>query len=118
MCAHDSDPKNNDKERINAASSGRNFTGQWPKTPARLIGIGLIRAYQLTLSSIIGSGCRHQPTCSEFGYEAIARHGLLPGVWLTLFRVAKCNPFGTSGYDPVPKKMIWSIGNRKKTDES
>lgn len=93
---------------------GRNYGGSWPKTPGRLIGIGLIRIYQLTLSSIIGSSCRHQPTCSEFGYEAIARHGLLGGSWLTLFRVGKCNPFGTSGYDPVPKIMAW--GRNSKVD--
>jgi len=92
---------------------GRNYAGPWPKTPTRLFGIGLIRLYQLTFSSIIGSSCRHQPTCSEYGYEAIARHGLVPGVWLTFFRVAKCNPFGTSGFDPVPEKMVWSLKKRK-----
>jgi len=97
--------------------AGRNYAGIWPKTPGRLIGIGLIRFYQLTLSSLIGSSCRHQPTCSEYGFEAIARHGLLGGFWLTLFRVAKCNPFGTSGYDPVPHKMVWGrvapVGDEK-----
>ncbi|MBL4726201.1 MAG: membrane protein insertion efficiency factor YidD [Rhizobiaceae bacterium] len=81
----------------------RNWQGKWPKTPGRLFGLGLIRFYQLTLSSYIGNSCRHQPTCSEYGYEAIARHGFFRGGRLTLWRVAKCNPFGTSGYDPVPK---------------
>ena len=81
----------------------RNWQGPWKKTPGRLFGVGLIRFYQLTLSGFIGHSCRHQPTCSEYGYEAIARHGLLRGGWLTARRVAKCNPFGTSGYDPVPK---------------
>jgi putative membrane protein insertion efficiency factor len=85
----------------------RNYSQKWPKTPGRLLGTGLIRLYQLTLSSIVGSSCRHQPSCSEYGYEAIARHGLLAGSWLTFFRVAKCNPWGTSGYDPVPNKMRW-----------
>ena len=100
----------------NAASkqSGRNFSGNWRKTPGRLIGIGLIRLYQLTLSGFIGNACRHQPTCSEYGYEAIARHGLLGGSWLTLFRVAKCNPLGTSGYDPVPQEMRWASVFKKK----
>lgn len=81
----------------------RNWQGKWPKTPGRLLGTGLIRLYQLTLSGFIGNSCRHQPTCSEYGYEAIARHGFWRGSRLTLWRVAKCNPFGTSGYDPVPK---------------
>ncbi len=86
---------------------GRNWQGEWPKTPGRLLGVGLIRLYQLTLSPLIGHSCRHLPTCSEYGYEAIARHGLLPGTWLTFWRVLKCNPLGTSGIDRVPEKMRW-----------
>ena len=81
----------------------RNWPGPWKKTPGRLFGIAMIRCYQLTLSGFIGNSCRHQPTCSEYGYEAIARYGLLRGGWLTLIRIAKCNPWGTSGFDPVPK---------------
>jgi putative membrane protein insertion efficiency factor len=97
-----------------ANSTGRNFSGNWRKTPGRLIGTGLIRLYQLTVSGFIGNTCRHQPTCSEYGYEAIARHGLFGGSWLTLFRVAKCNPLGTSGYDPVPLVLHWgSVFDRK-----
>ncbi len=88
-------------------SNDRNWHGNWPKTPGRLLGVGFIRAYQLTLSPIIGRSCRHLPTCSEYGYEAIARHGLLRGGWLTFWRVLKCNPLGTSGIDPVPEKMRW-----------
>ncbi len=102
MCG--SNEQNHD---ISSVKSGRNFTEAWRKTPGRLIGTGLIRFYQLTLSSLVGSSCRHQPTCSEYGYEAIARHGLVAGSWLTVSRVAKCNPLGTSGYDPVPHKMKW-----------
>ncbi|MEM9279791.1 MAG: membrane protein insertion efficiency factor YidD [Pseudomonadota bacterium] len=83
-------------------SRNRNWQGDWPKTPGRLLGTGLIRLYQLTLSGFVGNGCRHLPTCSEYGYEAIARHGLLRGGWLTAIRVAKCGPWGTSGHDPVP----------------
>jgi len=45
------------------------------------------------------------PTCSEYGYEAIARHGLLAGSWLTLKRVARCGPGGTCGIDNVPEKL-------------
>jgi len=83
----------------------RNWQGQWPKTLGRLLGIGLIRLYQLTLSGFIGHGCRHIPTCSEYGYEAIARHGLLKGGVLTIKRVVKCGPWGTSGHDPVPTRI-------------
>ena len=87
--------------------AGRNYAGPWPKTPGRLAGIGLVRLYQLTLSGFIGNSCRHQPTCSEYAYEAVARHGLIPGSWLSFRRVSRCHPWGTSGYDPVPEKMRW-----------
>lgn len=82
--------------------TNRNYDGPWPKTPARLFGTGLVRLYQLTLSGFVGHGCRHQPTCSEYAYEAIARHGLIRGGWLGAKRVVKCRPGGTHGYDPVP----------------
>ncbi|MEM7461121.1 MAG: membrane protein insertion efficiency factor YidD [Pseudomonadota bacterium] len=95
------------QKKQNPRLNSRNYQGEWPKTPARLLGIGLVRLYQLTLSGFIGQSCRHQPTCSEFAYEAIARYGLIAGSWLSLKRVARCNPWGTSGYDPVPQKMRW-----------
>ncbi len=85
----------------------RNYTGPFPKTPGRLLGLGFVRLYQLTLSGFVGKSCRHLPTCSEYAYEAIARHGLFPGGWLALKRVARCNPWGTSGHDPVPPAMRW-----------
>ncbi|MDL2407317.1 membrane protein insertion efficiency factor YidD [Rhizobium calliandrae] len=83
----------------------RNYSGPFQKTPDRLLGMGLIRLYQLTLSGFIGNSCRHIPTCSEYGYESIARHGLWAGGWMTLFRVARCGPGGTSGLDPVPETL-------------
>ncbi len=83
----------------------RNYGGPFPKTPGRLLGLGLIRFYQLTFSSLIGQSCRHLPTCSEYGYEAIARHGLWSGGFLTLFRVGRCGPGGTCGFDPVPEEL-------------
>lgn len=83
----------------------RNYSGHFSKTPGRLFGMGFIRLYQLTLSGFIGNSCRHIPTCSEYGYEAIARHGLWAGGWMTLFRVGRCGPGGTSGLDPVPESL-------------
>lgn len=64
--------------------------------------IGLIRLYQMTLSPLIGRSCRYTPTCSEYGLEAIRKHGPFKGGWLTLKRIVSCNPWGGSGYDPVP----------------
>jgi len=90
---------------------GRNWNGPFRKTPGRLFGMGFIRLYQLTLSGFIGNGCRHIPTCSEYGYEAFARHGFWSGFWLTLFRVGRCGPGGTSGLDTVPE--VLDTGSRK-----
>lgn len=96
---------------MSGAAAGRNWAGPWPKTPGRLLGTGLIRLYQLTLSGFIGNSCRHLPTCSEYGYEAIARHGIWKGGWLTLFRVGRCGPGGTQGIDNVPEtldaRLVW-----------
>lgn len=86
-------------------SRSRNWSGPFAKTPGRLLGMGLIRVYQLTLSGFIGNSCRHIPTCSEYGYEAIARHGFWPGGWMTLFRVVRCGPGGTGGLDPVQEVL-------------
>lgn len=83
----------------------RNWQGQWAKTPGRLFGTSLVRFYQLTLSGFIGNSCRHFPTCSEYAYEAIARHGLWSGSWMGLFRVMRCGPGGTHGVDPVPDNL-------------
>lgn len=83
----------------------RNYAGSFRKTPDRLFGMGLIRLYQLTLSGFVGNSCRHIPTCSEYGYEAVARHGLWAGGWMTLFRVGRCGPGGTSGLDQVPDNL-------------
>lgn len=83
----------------------RNWQGPFRKTPDRLLGLAFIRLYQLTLSSIVGSHCRHMPTCSEYAYEAVARHGLWSGGWLSLFRVTRCGPGGTHGIDNVPEEL-------------
>ncbi len=87
----------------------RNYSGFYRKTPGRLVGMGFVRLYQLTLSGFIGNSCRHLPTCSEYAYEAIARHGLWPGGWMGLFRLMRCGPFGSHGLDPVPERLDPSL---------
>jgi putative membrane protein insertion efficiency factor len=62
----------------------------------------LIRIYQSTVGPALPASCRFQPTCSRYAYTAIERHGALRGTWLSLRRLARCQPFGGSGYDPVP----------------
>lgn len=73
--------------------------------PGKIAGailLGLIRGYQLLIAPVLGPRCRHFPSCSEYTSEAIALHGPVRGAWLGLCRIARCNPWGTSGYDPVP----------------
>ncbi|MBO5810003.1 MAG: membrane protein insertion efficiency factor YidD [Bacteroidales bacterium] len=69
--------------------------------PAEFL-ILLIRIYQVTLSPFIGRNCRYSPTCSNYGIEAIKKYGAIKGGWLTIKRILSCNPWGGSGYDPVP----------------
>jgi len=64
--------------------------------------LGLIRLYQLLLSPLLPPACRFVPSCSQYGYEAIRRYGVLRGGWLAVKRVARCHPFHPGGYDPVP----------------
>lgn len=78
----------------------------------RRLGQLLIVAYQYTLSPDHGwvsrffpyRVCRYTPTCSEFGYEALEKHGLLRGGWMTLLRILRCTPWHLGGEDPVSKK--------------
>ncbi len=68
----------------------------------RWLFIGLIRVYQGAISPYLPPSCRFTPTCSQYGVEAINKHGPFRGGWLTLKRMSSCHPWGGSGYDPVP----------------
>jgi len=91
-----------------------------PRQAAR----GLVKAYRLTLSPFVGMHCRHLPTCSAYADEAFARHGLWAGGWMTLARLSRCHPFGTSGLDVVPDSLPetahwyvpWRYGRWRGTD--
>ena len=63
---------------------------------------GAVRAYQLTLSPLLGRQCRFLPTCSHYAVEAVERHGAVKGGWLAFRRILRCHPFAAAGYDPVP----------------
>lgn len=67
---------------------------------------GCVHAYRYTLRGIIGSHCRHYPTCSDYALEALEDHGALRGTWLTTRRILRCNPWTPGGYDPVPRPKI------------
>lgn len=66
--------------------------------------VALIRFYQRSISPLFPPRCRFQPTCSQYGLEAIQMYGVLKGSWLLLKRISKCHPFHHGGFDPVPIK--------------
>ncbi|RLD19279.1 MAG: membrane protein insertion efficiency factor YidD [Bacteroidetes bacterium] len=74
------------------------------KQVIRKIVIFPIRVYQWTISPLLGSSCRFNPTCSHYMVHAIEEWGIFKGVWLGLKRIGRCHPWGGHGYDPVPKK--------------
>ncbi|MCI5678621.1 membrane protein insertion efficiency factor YidD [Anaerotignum sp.] len=64
----------------------------------------LIRFYQAAISPHFRPCCRFTPTCSQYAYIAISRHGAIKGTYLAVRRLLKCHPFHEGGYDPVPEK--------------
>jgi putative membrane protein insertion efficiency factor len=76
--------------------------------------IFIIKLYQWVISPWFPPSCRHYPTCSNYTIEAFKKHGPIKGFILGTWRILRCNPWGTHGYDPVPEK--WP--NRKKKSKS
>mgnify|MGYP001295980853 CR=1 FL=1 len=66
--------------------------------------LSIIRFYQRFISPLFPPTCRFQPTCSQYGMEAIQYHGAIKGLWLTVKRISRCHPFHKGGFDPVPLK--------------
>jgi len=86
-----------------------------PRRAARAV----VKLYRITLSPLVGFHCRHVPTCSQYSGEALERFGLWAGGWMTLARLLRCQPWGTSGLDFVPADLPrgarwylpWRYGN-------
>lgn len=64
--------------------------------------LAMIRFYKKRISPGLPPSCRFQPTCSEYAYEAIDKYGIFKGGGLAVWRILRCNPWGGSGWDPVP----------------
>ena len=76
----------------------------------------LIHIYRYTLSALIGRQCRFLPTCSEYAAQAVRTHGVIQGTRLAFGRIARCHPWGDSGFDPVPDAP--HSADRRKKDNS
>ena len=70
-------------------------------SPAAGLALRLIAGYRRFVSPLLPPSCRFVPSCSVYGYEAIAKYGIIKGGRLAVWRLLRCNPFGRGGYDPV-----------------
>lgn len=66
----------------------------------------LVRFYQVAISPYTPASCRYNPTCSHYTVEALKKHGLFYGGWLSVKRIFSCHPWSEGGYDPVPEREI------------
>jgi len=62
----------------------------------------LVKFYQKIISPLTPAACRYTPTCSHYSLTALQKYGLFKGGWMSIKRIFSCNPWGGSGYDPVP----------------
>jgi putative membrane protein insertion efficiency factor len=80
-----------------------------------MILLGLIRAYQATLAGVLGGHCRFEPTCSAYAAQAIRSRGAVVGSGLSVWRVARCNPFSRGGPDPAPAPPAYDDITQERT---
>ena len=66
--------------------------------------IKIIKVYKFLISPLFGNSCRFLPTCSEYSIDALKTHGFFKGLILSFKRILSCNPWGSSGFDPVKKE--------------
>ncbi|MEO8761563.1 MAG: membrane protein insertion efficiency factor YidD [Bacteroidia bacterium] len=70
-------------------------------TLPKKIAVASVKFYQQAISPHLMPACRYTPTCSQYTIEAITKYGALKGSWMGAKRMARCGPWGGSGYDPV-----------------
>jgi len=75
---------------------------KWLTKPLEWLLMGLVIFYQKAISPMLPSSCRYTPTCSSYSLDALKKHGPFKGLYLSVKRIFSCNPWGGSGYDPVP----------------
>jgi putative membrane protein insertion efficiency factor len=80
--------------------------GLWPRRGL----MALVRGYRLLLSPWLGASCRFEPTCSQYALQVLERHGAVAGSALTLYRLARCQPWCQGGYDAAPEHLPRGLG--------
>lgn len=80
--------------------------------------IALVKGYRLLLSPWLGSGCRFEPSCSAYSLQALQEHGAARGSYLTLRRLARCQPWCDGGHDPVPPATSRPLFSRLVTPDA
>jgi uncharacterized protein len=85
-----------------AASESGGSVKKTPSVGAWILLVG-VRAYQVMLAPFLGGACKFSPSCSQYAFEAVRLHGARLGTWLALRRLARCRPFTSGGFDPVPE---------------
>ncbi len=100
-----------DVDRQRGAAGGRTVTpgspatfGAWLASRPRRVLMALVRGYRLLLSPWLGSSCRFEPTCSAYSLQALDKYGAAVGTYMTLHRLARCQPFCAGGHDPLPDR--------------
>jgi uncharacterized protein len=73
---------------------------------AKTVLLAVLRAYKWAISPLFPPSCRYVPTCSEYAAEAVDRYGALRGSAMAVWRLLRCHPFVSGGYDPVPLNHV------------
>ncbi len=85
--------------------------------PFTWLAIGFVKAWRAVISPLYGNVCKYHPSCSAYGLRALQVHGILKGGWLTVSRIARCNPWSLGGYDPVPGTPEAALWKQEQAEE-
>ena len=91
-----------DERAAETAATSRRYVGKSVRAAGKWTLLLFVRFYQIFLSPFFGGACKFYPSCSRYGYEALAQHGAWRGSVLAVKRLLRCRPFTKGGFDPVP----------------